>query len=679
MAKKKTDTLVVNQATGKNWALYNGDCCEVIRGIPDESVGLSIHSPPFINLYIYSDSIRDMGNCATEEEFFQHYEFLVEEMLRVTKPGRLAVVHCKDLPLYRGRDGACGLSDFPGDIIRLFTKCGWVYHSRVTIWKCPVVERERTNNNGLLHATVMRDSSQCRQGMADYLVVFRKNPLNDNLSSEPIVRPKGFEEWPGGQEYDPRDGNGYHPSKHARKPGTAPRMIEVDGEKLDLTPSVNIWQRLADPVWFHVDQMDVLNYKLGKDGNDERHICLAEGSLVLTRDRGYVPIESVTTDDYALTHKGNWKRVLATIATGEKECVELKAQGVANLHLTPCHKVWARKPSSPHMRKQLAKIEPDWIPAGDSVGSYVNQKLPPVAESPLNARQWWIVGRWIADGHKDANNSFIVSVGKDKMEEFLSKTGEYGNGFKVQNDATQVRLKCLEPELIDVLNQCGFGAENKQIPPCAVSLNEEMSKALLEGYLSGDGYYLESRNRWMCTSVSRKLLLGISMLAMRCYGSSASVYAGRPERVGTILGRTVNMRQDWQCSFDVPKESDKIQPRLYDDGMWKLVRSAESVGIKPTYCLKVEDDESFHAEGCVVKNCPLQLGIIKESVYLWSNPGDVVLDPFNGIGSTGYQSVLMGRKYIGIELKERYYEVSIDNLKDAEKQANQKDLFSEVE
>lgn len=255
-----------------SWELHLGDCVEVAKQLPDESIDFTIFSPPFSNLYIYSDSYRDMGNTADDGEFFQHFKFLIPELLRLTVPGRLCAVHCKDLPKYRGRDGSCGLKDFPGDLVRAFEAAGWIFHSRVTIWKCPVVERERTNNNGLLHSTVMRDSSQVRQGMADYLLVFRKNPTEDNLSLKPISRPEGFTDWPGDPACDPRQ-NAVHPSNYARRPGTMPRLIEHDGRQVDLTPSVSIWQRLADPVWFHIDQRDVLNYELARGREDERHIC----------------------------------------------------------------------------------------------------------------------------------------------------------------------------------------------------------------------------------------------------------------------------------------------------------------------------------------------------------------------------------------------------------------------
>lgn len=308
---------VLNQSNGKHWTLFHGDCVEVVRDLPDESIDCTIYSPPFSTIYIYSDSQADMGNCATNEEFFEHYRFLLPELLRVTVTGRLCIVHCKDLPKYANRDGTAGLVDFPGELIRAHvgdeaadfavtighilrrarkaeaagdeartlrllamvsdmeeelksypSERGWSYHSRVTIWKCPVIERERTNNNGLLHKTVTRDRSQLRQGMADYLVVFRKAPDGSLMSSKPVTRdmgPDGVDDHTtaGFQNYigtvHPNDQD-KHPSRFCRKTSAK-------------DPSIDIWRRYAEPVWWDIDQTNVLNCKRRGSDNQERHIC----------------------------------------------------------------------------------------------------------------------------------------------------------------------------------------------------------------------------------------------------------------------------------------------------------------------------------------------------------------------------------------------------------------------
>lgn len=255
---------VLRQEMGDNWTLYNGDCCEVLRGLPDNSIDYGIHSPPFSSLYIYGNSEADMGNSASDEEFFAHYSFAIREMLRVTVPGRLCSIHVKDLPRYANVYGTTGLIDFPGACIQEFEQAGWVFHSRVTIWKCPVTERERTNNNGLLHKTVKRDSSQLRQGMADYLISFRNPPVGSLMSDKPVAREKGFKRYIG--SVDPRD-QSCHPSPFCRKNNSA-------------DPSIDIWRRYAEPVWWDINQTNVLNYKIARHEDDERHICPLQLDLI---------------------------------------------------------------------------------------------------------------------------------------------------------------------------------------------------------------------------------------------------------------------------------------------------------------------------------------------------------------------------------------------------------------
>jgi DNA modification methylase len=253
MAKKQSRVKVLDQHHGNHYTLYGGDSVEVFKGLPDNSIDLTITSPPFCNLYLYSDSPRDMGNTNGDDHFFEHFRYLIGELWRVTTPGRLCVIHCKDLPLFMGSDGHAGLRDFPGDIRLAFESFGWVFHSRVTIWKCPKIEMERTNNHGLLHSQLCKDSSVSRQGMAEYLMVFRKwsEGMNGMNSAKPVTRPD--------QPY--RFNNYIGPDA----PETDPT---IDARQF----SIEVWRRYASPVWMDIQQTNVLNAAIArKDG--EPHIC----------------------------------------------------------------------------------------------------------------------------------------------------------------------------------------------------------------------------------------------------------------------------------------------------------------------------------------------------------------------------------------------------------------------
>lgn len=223
--------------TGGNWAIYNGDCCEVIKDIPSESIDFSVFSPPFASLYVYSDIVNDMGNCESDAEFFQHFSFLVKELYRVVKPGRLVSVHCMNMPSTIMHDGYIGIRDFRGDIIRCFNQNDWIYHSEVCIWKDPVTAMQRTKALGLLHKQVVKDSSMSRQGIPDYVCTFRKPGKNQ----APIAG--GFDHFAGDD-------------------------FQRSGDL-----SIDIWQRYASPVWMDIRQSRTLNARPARDEDDVRHVC----------------------------------------------------------------------------------------------------------------------------------------------------------------------------------------------------------------------------------------------------------------------------------------------------------------------------------------------------------------------------------------------------------------------
>lgn len=215
---------------GKRFAAYHVDTVEFTSRIPSDRLHFSIYSPPFASLYVYSESERDMGNVASEAEFLEQYRYLVKEIYRATVPGRLSAVHCSDLPRTKTTHGRIGLYDFPADIVKAHEDAGFTFHSRVTIWKDPVVEMQRTKALGLLYKQLQKDSSRSRQGMADYLMVFRKEPR------------EGEDAVPVGQDA---------------------RQFPVDQ-----------WQQWASPVWMDIDQSNVLNdYRGARDAKDEKHVC----------------------------------------------------------------------------------------------------------------------------------------------------------------------------------------------------------------------------------------------------------------------------------------------------------------------------------------------------------------------------------------------------------------------
>lgn len=217
---------VLDQVVKNNYAIYHGDSVDIIGGIPDNSIHYTLFSPPFSSLYTYSNSDRDMGNCKGDEEFYTHFKFLADELYRITMPGRLLSFHCMDLPLMKSRDGVIGLKDFPALMLKIFQDCGFIYHSKVTIWKSPVTEMQRTKALGLLHKQIKKDSSMSRQGLPDYLIT-------------------------------------------VRKPGENPERISHTDESFP----VSVWQHYASPVWMDIKQSNTLQRKSARAEKDERHIA----------------------------------------------------------------------------------------------------------------------------------------------------------------------------------------------------------------------------------------------------------------------------------------------------------------------------------------------------------------------------------------------------------------------
>jgi len=251
----------IDQVIENDFALYNGDCVEVARGLPDNSIHYSIFSPPFSSLYTYSNSDRDMGNCRNDAEFFEHFKFLIHELFRVTIPGRLVSFHCMDIPAMKSRDGYIGIKDFPSQLRQAFEDEGFIWHSRVTIWKDPLVEATRTKALGLMHKQLVKDSSMCRQGLPDYLLTMRKPGDNP----EPIIHPEGMvrffgENEPGAPKIDRPEPD--MEAAAAKKPYVGEPVY-----------SHQVWRRYASPVWMDIRQSNTLQYRSAREEKDERHIC----------------------------------------------------------------------------------------------------------------------------------------------------------------------------------------------------------------------------------------------------------------------------------------------------------------------------------------------------------------------------------------------------------------------
>lgn len=274
-AQQTRDDYATELVYGKGWKMRLGDCVEQIKAISDESVHFSIFSPPFASLYTYTASDRDMGNCRTHAEFYEHFRFLLPELFRILKPGRLVSFHCMNLPMSKERDGVIGIWDFRGELVRLFAEAGFVFHSEVCIWKDPVTAMQRTKALGLLHKQIRKDSCMSRQGIPDYLVTMRKPGDNPE-------RVEGLLENYVGDE------------------GTGPTATDPVGR------SIEIWQRYASPVWMDINPSNTLQKESAREHADERHICplqlqVIERALELWTNEGdtvFSPFAGIGSEGY---------------------------------------------------------------------------------------------------------------------------------------------------------------------------------------------------------------------------------------------------------------------------------------------------------------------------------------------------------------------------------------------
>jgi len=269
---------ILNQAQGKDWTLANGDCIEVLNSLPENSIHLSIFSPPYSSLYTYSNSDRDLGNSTSDAQFHEHFAHVVAGLHRVTKQGRIVCVDVMNIPAMKERDGYIGLKDFRGEIIRSFQKAGFIFHSEHCAWKDPLLEAVRTKALGLMHKQLCKDSTRSRAGIPQYLLAFRK----DGVNQEPVAHIDGLTEF-----------CGENPPTHG-------------------TLSHERWRRYASPVWMDINFSNTLNARAARDNDDERHVCpmaldLIERAITLWSNHGDVifdPFSGVGSTGYQAIKMG---------------------------------------------------------------------------------------------------------------------------------------------------------------------------------------------------------------------------------------------------------------------------------------------------------------------------------------------------------------------------------------
>ncbi|KKB80804.1 DNA methylase [Devosia soli] len=307
----------IEQVVTERYAIYQGDSCELIRAVPGDSIDFGIHSPPFEGLYRFSNSDRDISNN-DKQGFWTHYAFLIQELLRVTKPGRLHSVHCMQLPTSKTRDGFIGMRDFRGEVISAYVDAGWIFHSEVCIWKDPVVAQQRTKSIRLLHAQILKDSTISGQGLADYIVTFRKPGENAEPVSGPFDRYIGTEVDVSREAYD--------------REAAAFRAEGREPWPYDKWKSILVWQRYASPVWMDINQTRTLQYRNARDEKDEVHISPLQLDVIeRCIDLWSLPNETVLTP-----FLGIGSEVFSAVEMGRKGIgFELKAsyfrQAVRNL------------------------------------------------------------------------------------------------------------------------------------------------------------------------------------------------------------------------------------------------------------------------------------------------------------------------------------------------------------
>lgn len=640
---------ILDQEINDKYAIYNADCIEVLATLPKESIHLSIYSPPFCGLFQYSSHERDMSNCRSYEEFFLHYEFLVQQIARVTLPGRLSGVHCMDVPS-NGANLGGELIDFPGDIIRLHRKLGFLYVGRYHVWKEPLGVRNRTMAKGLTHKQIVEDSSLCDCASADYLLMFRKK--GDNQI--PIAHPTGLMSYAGSRQI----------------PHDVMKYRGWTGNQIENRYSHWIWRQYA---------------------------CHSSDTEVLTQN-GWKLHQEVSLDDAVCcfnidTSSQEWhhpSHVHAYPFSGDMVNINGGTKSPLDILVTPNHRmvvqpgyplpVGSRKPHKNPRRWSFREAgtlsTSKWL-VPYAIGEDATGSGGDVAFARF-------LGWWISEGSLAYGAPVLTqNVGRisERMRETVAEMG-YDANCIVQDGSARGRKLCMHLRLRGAIDlgtwlreQCGGKTRVKHIPECAFSWSIEARQALLEALIDGDGTrYTEDRSSYF--TVSCQLADDVQRLA---------ISLGRSGRV--VKSDGVSERHA-PCRYSVHIGDRKyvtIQPRNFstvpysgmvycltvptgayvtrrngrmavtgNSAFWDDVRIDRVLPYVESR--EPEDEKHMH---------PLQLDVIERCCVLWSNPGENVLTPFMGVGSEVYGSVINGRRAIGIELKPSYYNQAKKNLADA--------------
>lgn len=628
------------------YALYRADCCEALGQLKPESIHLSIYSPPFATdaggMYRYSSSPQDLSNSRGYQEFFEHYEFVVRAIHRLTLPGRSSLVHCMDVP--SGNTGYDHLRDFPGDIIRLHERCGFDYCGRYHIWKEPLTVRNRTLTKGLAHATIVEDSSYCSVASADYLLRFRKRGENPT----PIAHPTGLTEY-AGERLIPQEVLPYR---------------GWTGKQTENRYSHWIWRQYA----CYSKDTEVLTrtgWKLHCDVTSEDEVCCFNLSTEGQEWHRPSRVHAAEYDGDMVNINGGTKAPLDVLVTPNHRMVVRPGyplpRGTRKPHKNPRH--WA-------FREAGTMATSKWL-LPYAIGADETGEGGDAAFARFLG--WWLSEGSIADGAPVLTQT--VGRTAERMRETVAELGYEANCI-VQDGSVRQRKPCMHLRLRGAIDlgswlrtQCGSGVKRKHIPTCAFLWSSTVRRALLDALIDGDGTR-RTEDRWSYCTTSPRLADDVQRLAV------SLGFSGR-----MMKRKDVNEKYTYYVHIG-DRKYVTIQPRNFaavpytgmvycltvptgayvtrrngrmavagNSAFWDDIRLDR---VLPFRQARDEEDEK-HVH-------PLQLDVIDRALVLWSNPGEVVLSPFMGVGSEIYGAVSNGRKGIGIELKPSYFRQAVKNL-----------------